>query len=69
MMTGGYGGTKIIDYYNKGFGDLKKATYENLRTDLSDKPEAQLYLDKYNKMRKTQNILYATSGALKNVTF
>ncbi len=64
MMTGGYGGTKIIDYYNKGFGNLKRATYYNLKMDLSDKPEAQLYLDKYNKSRMVQNGLYVTCGAL-----
>lgn len=62
-MTGGYGGTKIIDYYNKGFGELRRATYDNLKTDLSDKPEAQLYLNKYNKTRMIQNGFYVGCGA------
>jgi hypothetical protein len=64
MMTGGYGGTKIIDFYNKGFGDLKRANYENLKIDLSDKPETKLYLDKYNKTRMIQNGFYVGCGAL-----
>lgn len=64
MMTGGMMNTSIIDYYNKGFGSLKRANYENLKTDLTDKPEAKLYLDKYNKIRMTQNGFYVAGGAL-----
>lgn len=63
VMTGGYGGTSIIDYYNKGFGNLKRANYENLSVDLNDKPEAKLYLDEYNKIRMTQNGFYIAGGA------
>lgn len=64
MMTGGMMNTSIIDYYNKGFGNLKRATYGNLKVDLSDKPEAKLHLDKYNRIRMTQNGFYIAGGAL-----
>ncbi len=53
---------KNSNYYNIGFGDLKRANYANLVIDLEDNTSAMLHLDKYNSVRKNQNILYIVSG-------
>ncbi len=54
---------KIYNYYNKGFGDLKKANYENLHIDLSDNPESEKYLDKYKSFRDGE-VLSAIIGGV-----
>jgi hypothetical protein len=41
-------------YYNKGFGDLKKVNYQNLKIDLSDNPESMFHIIKYKSLRKAQ---------------
>lgn len=53
---------KNSNYYNIGFGDLKRANYANLVIDLEGNASAMLHLDKYNIVRKRQNILYVLSG-------
>ncbi len=54
----------IKNYYNKGFGDLKKATYKNLKIDLADSPESMGYLKKYRKYKNVQIALSIVGGAL-----
>jgi hypothetical protein len=55
---------RIDTYYNVGFGNLKKATYDNLQFDLKDSPEAMLYLDNYKKSTNVQIGLYVAGGAM-----
>ncbi len=54
----------IKSYYNKGFGDLKKANYKNLKIDLADSPESMGYISKYRKYKNVQIILSVVGGAL-----
>lgn len=54
----------IKNFYNKGFGDLKVATYHNLKVDLADSPESLGYLKKYRRIKNTQIILSIVGGAL-----
>lgn len=54
----------IKSYYNKGFGDLKKATYKNLKVDLADSPESVGYLSKYRRYKNIQIVLSFVGGAL-----
>lgn len=49
-------------FYNKGFGDLKKVTYNNLQEDMSDHPESMDLLNAYRKSTNTSKILYAAAG-------
>lgn len=60
----GMSGRTINNFYNKGFGDLKKANYNNLVTDLSDNPESMMYLDKYKKSDTKQKIFQIAGGTL-----
>jgi hypothetical protein len=58
-MGGGYysGGTTsrtVKYYYNKGFGDLKLATYKNLMVDLVDNKTSVFHLQYYKKARNVQ---------------
>ncbi len=52
----------IKEAYNRGFGDIKKASYKNLIVDLSDNPQSILYLKKYRRT-KTAGILLKITGA------
>jgi hypothetical protein len=59
-MGGGYysgGGvrTSVTYYYNKGFGEVKKASYGNLKEDLADNQKSMLHLSYYKKARNIQN--------------
>ena len=49
-------------YYNKGYGDLKKVSYRNLRDDMADHPESLDLLDGYRKSLNTRNTLYVSAG-------
>jgi len=62
MMMGG--GRSKIQYYNKEWGDLKKASYKNLIVDLADNEESMLFLKKYKIKRTTANIFYIVGGAI-----
>jgi hypothetical protein len=58
-MGGGYYGgggmrTSITYYYNKGFGDVKKAIYRNLVVDLSDNRKSMAHLTYYKKAQNAQ---------------
>lgn len=50
-------------YYNKGFGNLKKVNYRNLKTDMSDNAESMDMLEGYRKSMNTSKILYTAAGA------
>lgn len=63
MYSGGMITKNIKNYYNKGFGDLKKANYQNLNLDLSDNPASMIYLNKYKSVRDAQTVLYIVGGA------
>jgi len=54
----------IKNYYNKGFSDLKKANYKNLKIDLADSPESMGYINKYRKYKNVQIVLSIVGGAL-----
>lgn len=62
MYMGGGSYTKTTRYYNKGFGPLKRAKYQNLIEDLVDNQESVLLLQKYNKVRKKEILVYIISG-------
>ena len=49
-------------YYNKGFGDLKKMNYINLRKDMADHPESINLLNNYRKSMNTSKMLYTAAG-------
>ncbi|RZL98149.1 MAG: hypothetical protein EOO88_61020, partial [Pedobacter sp.] len=56
----------IVDvrmFYNKGFGDLKKANYSNLSQDMADKAESMDLLHAYRRKKNTSTILYVAAGA------
>ncbi len=57
MHTGGHSSTSISNYYNKGFGNLKKAKYKNLIVDLADNPQSMIHLAAYQKDTRTSTIL------------
>lgn len=50
-------------YYNKGFGDLKKVSYNNLKSDMVDHPQSMDLLKNYKKSRNTGKLLYTAAGA------
>ncbi len=50
-------------YYNKGYGDLKKVSYRNLKADMADRPESLDFLTAYRKSLNTRNMLYVGAGA------
>ncbi len=52
------------NYYNIGFGDLKKASYKNLSIDLKDNPKSLLYLNKYKANRGPITVMYIVGGAV-----
>ena len=52
----------IHNFYNKGFGPVKKATYRNLMKDLSDNPESLYHLYRFKKSRNTQIGLCIAGG-------
>ena len=50
-------------YYNKGFEDLKRVNYRNLRADMTDNPVSMDLLAGYRKSITTSKIMYVTAGA------
>jgi len=56
-FTGGGSMNRISNYYNRGFGELKDATYKNLLVELADNPVSQIHLEEYRKAGKRQNWL------------
>jgi len=49
-------------FYNKGYADLKKVNYNNLRWDMADNEESMDFLKSYRKSMRTSTIMYAAAG-------
>lgn len=66
--TGMYmaGGTtkKVEQYYNTGFGELKRANYKNLSSDLADNQVSMKYLNEYHQLSQTQTGFMIAGAAL-----
>lgn len=54
---------RVDMYYNKGYDDLKKLNYRNLKNDMADNPESMDMLHSYRKSMNTSNILYTAATA------
>jgi hypothetical protein len=52
---GGRSGRSVTYYYNKGFGDVKKANYKNLSVDLVDNKKSLLHLSNYKRAYNMQS--------------
>ncbi|WP_316788939.1 hypothetical protein [Pedobacter frigoris] len=50
-------------YYNKGYADLKKVNYNNLKRDMADNPVSMDLLEGYRKSANGSKILYVAAGA------
>ncbi len=50
-------------YYNKGFADLKRLNYANLKHDLTDNPRSMDLLEAYRKKKNTSTVMYVAAGA------
>lgn len=50
-------------YYNKGFSDLKKVNYKNLKIDMADNPVSLDFLTAYRRSLNVRNTLYVGAGA------
>lgn len=54
-----------LNYYNIGFGDIKKATYGNLRQDLTSNQESMFHLRRYQKINfLSKTLLFAGGTAM-----
>jgi hypothetical protein len=51
------------NYYNRGFGDLKKLNYKNLNKDMADDTQSMDLLKNYRKSITRRNVLYTAAGA------
>jgi hypothetical protein len=49
-------------YYNKNFDNLKKISYKNLNSDLSDNPESMKHLNKYKSITHIQTAINIVGG-------
>ncbi len=49
-------------YYNKGFSDIKKVSYAQLKMDMADNPRSLDFLESYRKGRQFGTVLYVTAG-------
>lgn len=56
-------GVDIRMYYNKGYEDLKKVNYHNLKMDMADNAQSMQMLEGYRKSTRNGTILYAAAGA------
>ena len=63
VYMGGTSSVTILNYYNKGFDDLKKANYTNLSLDLADNSESMKHLLKYKKVQNTETSFWVAGGA------
>jgi len=67
-MTNSWGGgfniTRIRQYYNFRFDDIKKANYKNLSIELIDNPESVKYLNKYKQVHNLENTFYIVGGGV-----
>lgn len=65
-MYGGRSGISTVtikNYYNSGFGPLKKASYKNISADLQSSPESMVFMNKFKASSRAQGVLYAVGGA------
>lgn len=60
-----YRGTSMSSdmYFNKGYGNLKRLNYKNLKESMTDAPECMDMLAAYRKKTTTRNILFGAAGA------
>lgn len=49
-------------YYNKGYGDLKKLNFNNLKRDMADNPQSMDMLYAYRRSMNTTKMLYTAAG-------
>jgi len=64
MMMGGGFSQNTIQYYNRGFEELKKAKYKYLVKDLADNANSMKLLGKYKKNRNIATGLYIAGAAV-----
>lgn len=50
-------------YYNKGYADLKKVNYSNLKVDMAGNAQSLDFLEGYRKSMRLSKIFYTTAGA------
>jgi hypothetical protein len=51
-----------LNYYNIGFGNLKKANYSNLKTDLAGHPASMTQLKEYGRVQRLSKRLFLAGG-------
>ena len=49
-------------FYNKGFDNLKKVNYDNLKGDMADNQKSLDFLEAYRKSRKNATLMYVGAG-------
>jgi len=59
----------LIQYYNFGYGDIKKATYKNLLNDIGQNQNSKYYLDMYKRRNRTENIIGIAGTGLTIMSF
>jgi hypothetical protein len=64
VMTGSVTTKTILNYYNIGFADLKKANYKNLLADLQSNPNSMIHLNKYKSNKGAVTALYVIGSAV-----
>ena len=69
MFVGGGSYKSTSNYYNIGFDDVKKTSYNNLYQDISSNPESLIILNKFKSNRNTQTTLNIIGGVLATVGF
>lgn len=50
-------------YYNKGYADLKRLNYNNLKRDMADNPQSMDMLYAYRRSRNATTLFYITGAA------
>lgn len=55
---------EALNYYNIGFGNLKKANYTNLKTDLAGNQRSMTPLKEYGRVDKLSKSLFFAGGAV-----
>lgn len=64
MYQGGGYSRKKIYYYNIGFSNLKKVSYDNLSVDLKMSSDAMAHLKDYKKVQKNASISYVIGAGM-----
>jgi len=50
-------------YYNRGYENLKKVSYENLKQEMADNSTSMVYLKKYRSNQRTAKTMFVAAGA------